>query len=361
MVDPTGGNGRGNGPGGPRRVNPRVVRTGGPDLNNLAKALGNFQFKPGFVYIPFLILALAYGALTTFYTVPQDSVALVQRFGAYTRTAEPGLHMRIPFGIERVTRVPVERVIKEEFGFRTETAGVSSVYSDGDYSKESLMLTGDLNIADVQWVVQYKIKDPYLYVFHVRGVGETFRDLSQAVTTRIVGDRSVSEVLTEGRSEIAIVVQEELQDMLDHYETGVQVVTVQLQDVNPPGPVKSSFNEVNEAKQEQERMTNEAWEAYNRAVPEAQGKAKREIAEAEGYATDRVNRALGDAQRFSAVYEEYRRAPEVTRRRIYLETMNTIYPRLVGKVIVDEEIENLLPMMDIGPAAGAARKKGGAK
>jgi modulator of FtsH protease HflK len=359
MDDPTGGNGRGDGPGG-RRVQPRILRTGNENLNNLSKTLTNLQFKPGLMLIPFLIVALAYGALTTFYTVPQDSVALVQRFGAYTRTAEPGLHLRIPFGVERVHRVPVERVIKEEFGFRTEAAGVTSVYSDGDYSRESLMLTGDLNIADVQWVVQYKIKDPYLYVFHVRGVGDTFRDLSQAVATRIVGDRSVSEVLTEGRSEIAIVVQQELQEMLDHYETGVQVVTVQLQDVNPPGPVKSSFNEVNEAKQEQERLTNEAWEAYNRAIPEAQGSAKRAIAEANGYATDRVNRALGDAQRFSAVYTEYRLAPEVTRRRIYLETMNTIYPRLNGKVIVDEDIESLLPMLDIG-AAAASRKKGGAK
>ena len=347
MLDGTGGNGRG----GP--VHARVLKTGGGGNP------GNFKIKPYYVYIPFLLLVVGYGLLTCLYTVPQDSVVLVQRFGEYVRTAEPGLHMRAPYGIEKITRVPVERVIKEEFGFRTVSAGVKTEYSQGDYSLESLMLTGDLNIADVQWVVQYKIKDPELYVFHVRNVEDTFRDLSVAVTTRIVGDRSVNEVITEGRSEIAVVVQQDLQEMLDFYETGVQVVTVQLQDVNPPGPVKDSFNEVNEAKQEQERMTNEAWEAYNKAIPEAQGKSKRAVAEAEGYATDRVNRATGDANRFEAVYAEYRRAPEVTQRRLYLETMGNVLPLVGNKVIVDEDIESLLPMMDIQGAAGA--RKGGTK
>ncbi len=352
MADSSGGNGRG----GP--VHARVLNTGGGGGGGGVN-LGKLKFKPIFLYVPFLALLAVYGLLTCFYTVPQDSVALIQRFGAYVRTAEPGLHLRLPFGVERITRVPVERVIKEEFGFRTVSAGVKTEYSQGDYSLESLMLTGDLNIADVQWVVQYKIKDPELYVFHVRNVEDTFRDLSVAVTSRIVGDRSVNEVITEGRSEIAVAVQQDLQEMLDFYETGVQVVTVQLQDVNPPGPVKDSFNEVNEAKQEQERMTNEAWEAYNKAIPEAQGKSKRAVAEAEGYATDRVNRATGDANRFEAVYEEYRRAPDVTERRLYLETMGTVLPRVGNKVIVDENIESLLPMMDIQAAAGA--RKGGAK
>jgi len=345
MSEASGGNGRTN------RIHARVINAGG--------GAGKFKLDPSFAVVPVLVMLALYGLFTSFYTVPQDSVALVQRFGEYKRTAEPGLHFRLPFGMERVTRVPVERVIKEEFGFRTVSAGVKTEYSDMDYSTESLMLTGDLNIADVQWVVQYKIKDPYEYVFRVRGVEETFRALSQAVTTRTVGDRSVSEVLTEGRSEIAVVVQQDLQEMLDRYETGVQVVTVQLQDVNPPGPVKASFNEVNEAKQEQERITNEAWEAYNKAIPEAQGKAKRLVAEAEGYAMDRVNRALGDAKRFEAVYEEYRRAPEVTRRRMYLETMNVILPRVGGKVVVDEEIESLLPMMEVKAASGARSQKGG--
>ena len=346
MSDASGGNGRGN------RIHARVINTGAGGLSNL-------KLTPSYAFVPVLAMLVLYGLFTSFYTVPQDSVALVQRFGEYKRTSEPGLHFRIPFGMERVTRVPVERVIKEEFGFRTVSAGVKTEYSDMDYDKESLMLTGDLNIADVQWVVQYKIKDPYQYVFRVRNVEETFRDLSQAVTTRTVGDRAVSEVLTEGRSEISVVVQQDLQEMLDWYETGVQVVTVQLQDVNPPGPVKASFNEVNEAKQEQERITNEAWEAYNKAIPEAQGSAKRLVAEAEGYAMDRVNRSLGDAKRFEAVYAEYRQAPNVTRRRMYLETMNVILPRIEGKVVVDEEIESLLPMMEVQGAAGGRSKKGG--
>ncbi len=339
--------GNGGGPHG-RPVNVRILRTG----------LSKIEFKPGYFAWPVGLVALLFGVLTCFYTVPQDSVALVQRFGAYVRTADPGLHTRIPFGIERITKVPVERVIKEEFGFRTVSAGVKSEYSSGDFSGESLMLTGDLNMADVQWVVQYKVKDPYLYVFHVRHAEETFRDVSEAVMTRVVGDRSVSEVITEGRSEIAVAVQRDLQDALDRYETGIDVVTVQLQDVNPPDPVKASFNEVNEAKQEQERITNEAWEAYNKAIPEAQGKAKRLIAEAEGYATDRVNRAQGDAARFDAVYAEYRQAPDITRRRLYLETMTEVLPRLDRKVVVDDDIENLLPMMNIGAAAAV---KGGSR
>ena len=346
----TKGNGGGEGFG--RQAKVRILNTGDKF---------KFELKPMMIWGPLLAIALVYGVLTAFYTVPQDSVALVQRFGAFSRIAEPGLHFRIPFGVERVTRVPVERVIKEEFGFRTVSAGVKTDYSGVDYSAESLMLTGDLNIADVQWVVQYKIKDPYQYVFRVRNVEDTFRDLSEAVTTRLVGDRSVNEVITEGRSEIAVQVQQELQSMLDLYETGVDVVTVQLQDVNPPGPVKDSFNEVNEAKQEQERITNEAWEAYNMAIPEAQGTAKRQVAEAKGYATDRENRALGDADRFQALYAEYKLAPEVTRRRMYLETMGVILPRVDGKVVIDDGIDNLLPMMEMGVAGARSGKKGGGK
>lgn len=344
------GNGRDGGNGHGQPINIRILNTG----KNL-----KIDFKPVYVWGPLIALMVIYGILTSFYTVPQDSVALVQRFGAYARTAEPGLQFRIPFGVERVTRVPVERVIKEEFGFRTVDAGVKSEYSTRDYGAESLMLTGDLNIADVEWVVQYKIKDPYLYIFHVRNVEETFRDLAEAVTTRIVGDRSVTEVITEGRSEIAVMIQDDLQAALDLYETGIDVVTVQLQDVNPPDPVKTSFNEVNEAEQERDRMKNEALQAYNKAIPEAQGKAQRKIAEAEGYATDRVNRALGDAARFEALYAEYKKAPDITRRRMYLETMNEVMPRVSGKVIVDEDIENLLPMLEIKAAAAAKSKKGG--
>jgi membrane protease subunit HflK len=294
----------------------------------------------GFLVIFFLATAL--------YTVDPEEVGIILRLGQYVRSTDPGLHFKIPFTIETVIKVPVQRQLKDEFGFRTLKAGVRSQYSTQGYTGESNMLTGDLNAAVVEWVVQYRIVDAYMYLFRVRNVQLTFRDMSEAVMRRVVGDRTVNEVLTVGRQEIADQVLTGLQDLCDQYETGIKVEQVVLQDVNPPDPVKPSFNEVNEAQQEKERLINEAQSEYNKVIPRAQGEAEQTIRQAEGYALDRLNRARGDSARFVAFYGAYRRAPEVTRKRIYLETMNDILPRVQQKIIVDDDLRSILPLLNLG-------------
>ena len=289
---------------------------------------------------------------TTFYSVATDEVGVVKRMGAFTRTVQSGLHMKLPFAIEKVHKVRVKYVFKEEFGFATERPGVRTVYRRGDFSAESHMLTGDLNAAVVEWIVQYRISDPVQYLFKVRGVPETLRDVAEASMRQIVGDRSVTEVLTVGRREVADEAQLVMQEILNTYETGIQIETVNLKDVNPPNPVKPSFNEVNEAKQEKERLINEAWSEYNKAIPAAEGEAERVIRDAEGYALARVNRAEGDAERFVAVWREYSRARDVTKRRLYLETMSEIFPRIPKKFIVDPELKNLIPLLQLDAKGG---------
>jgi membrane protease subunit HflK len=289
---------------------------------------------------------------TTFYSVATDEVGVVKRLGAYARTVQPGLHLKLPFALEKVHKVRVRYVFKEEFGFATERPGIRTVYRRGDFSGESLMLTGDLNAAVVEWIVQYRISDPVKYLFKVREVPETLRDVSEAATRRIVGDRSVTEVLTVGRREVADETQQIMQAILDEYETGIQIVTVNLKDVNPPDQVKPSFNEVNEAKQEKERLINEAWAEYNKAIPAAEGEAQRMIRDAEGYALARVNRAQGDAERFVAVWREYSQAKDVTKRRLYLETLTDVLPGIKNKYIVDPELENLIPLLQLQQKGG---------
>jgi len=289
---------------------------------------------------------------TTFYSVATDEVGVVKRMGTYTRTVQSGLHMKLPFAIEKVHKVRVKHVFKQEFGFATERPGVRTVYRRGDFSAESLMLTGDLNAAVVEWIVQFRISDPVQYLFKVRGVPETLRDIAEAAMRQIVGDRSVTEVLTVGRREVADEAHIIMQQILDGYEAGIQIETVNLKDVNPPNPVKPSFNEVNEAKQEKERLINEAWSEYNKAVPAAEGEAERVIRAAEGYAVARVNRAEGDAERFVAVWREYSRARDVTKRRLYLETMSEIFPRIPNKIIVDPELKNLIPLLQLNAKGG---------
>jgi membrane protease subunit HflK len=299
----------------------------------------------------FLLLALGLVIIifigSSFYTVGPDEQGVIRFFGKYVRTTESGLHMKLPFGIETATKVKVKFIFKEEFGFRTVKAGVRTVYSPKTFLNESLMLTGDLNLAVVEWIVQYRVKDAREYLFNVRDVRETLRDISEAVVREVVGDRSVSEVLTTGRMDVATEVQVRLQDILNSYESGLRVSTVKLQDVNPPDVVKPAFNDVNEAKQEKERMINQAWESYNRAVPLAQGEAKKRIQSAEGYALNRVNRAKGDAANFLDVWRAYSSAKDVTRRRLYLETMNDILPRVKEKIIIDENQEGLLPFLPL--------------
>jgi membrane protease subunit HflK len=263
-----------------------------------------------------------------------------------------------------VEKVPVQRQLKEEFGFRTLEAGIRSRYSENQFLTESLMLTGDLNVAVVEWIVQYRVSDPFKYLFRVRNVTETFRNMNEAVVRQVVGDRTVTEVLTVGRQEIEVKVQEELQELCNQYETGITLDQVVLQDVNPPDPVKPSWDEVNQAQQQRDRLINEALAEYNEVIPRARGEAEQLVLQAEGFAVDRVNRAEGDAARFTALYDAYRRAPEVTRRRMYLETMQKVLPRLGGKLLLDSSAEGVLPLLPMETfrslvPEGALQREGG--
>jgi membrane protease subunit HflK len=315
----------------------------------------NFRGEPlrKIVLAIIVVIVIASGL----YSVGADEVGVIQRFGKFVRLTNPGLHIKVPFGIETARKVKVKKVFKEEFGFRTLQAEARTRYSSSGYKDESLMLTGDLNVAEVEWIVQYKVKDSYNYLFKIKDPVETLQAMSEAVMRRVVGDRSVTEVLTVGRIEIAKEVEIGLQELLDQFESGIQVVTVKLQDVNPPEPVRPAFNEVNRAKQDKEKMINQAWEDYNKRIPKAQGEAEQRIAEAEGYALERVNRALGDAALFKQVYAEYRNAPGVTRRRLYLETMRDILPKMKDIYIVDDKQKSILPLLDLG----GGKKGGGAE
>lgn len=297
-------------------------------------------------------IVLAGLLMSSYYTVGPEENGIVMRFGKFVRTTQPGLHFKLPLRFERVIKVPVQRQLKEEFGFATVQAGVRSQYTDRGKQGESNMLTGDLNAAVVEWVVQYRIVDSYRYLFRVRNVRETFRAMSEAVMREVVGDRTVNEVLTVGRQEIADLVMIKLQALCDQYENGVKVEQVVLQDVNPPDPVKPAFNEVNEAQQERERMINEAQSDYNKVIPRARGEAQQTIRQAEGYALDRVNRATGDAQRFTALYEAYRNAPDVTRKRMYLEMLGSILPKVEDKIILDNDLSGVLPLLNLNNTGG---------
>lgn len=297
-----------------------------------------------------LIIICALLVFSMFFTIQPEEVGIVLRFGEYTRTADPGLNFKLPVPIEQVLKVPVQRQLKQEFGFETLEAGVRTRYSDRNLEGESLMLTGDLNVAVVEWIAQYRVADPYKYLFKVRNVSKTFRDMNEAVVRAVVGDRSVDEVITVGRLQIEDEVKVKLQELCDRYETGIIVDQIVLQNVNPPDPVKPSFNEVNQAEQERERAINEARGEYNRVIPRARGEAAQVIEQARGYAIDRVNRARGDAALFEEVFAAYRRAPEVTRRRIFLETMQEIYPAMQRKILLDNSLEGVLPLLQLDGA-----------
>lgn len=298
------------------------------------------------------VVLLGWAALSSFYTVQPEERAVVKRFGRVYSISDPGLHFRLPFGIDTVQLVATERVLKQEFGFRTEevSATARTRFADADFLGESMMLTGDLNIIQVEWVVQYRIGDPVKYLYSMREPTRTLRDLSESVMRRVVGNRIGSEVLTIGRVEIANTAKDEIQSAMDQYDNGIYVITVELQDVVPPERVQPAFNEVNEARQELERMINDANRQANEAIPRAEGTANRVISEAEGYATERVNRALGETARFSAVLAEYRNAPEVTRSRLYLETLNETLPRIGSVLVVQEGQVPPVPLLNLRDA-----------
>jgi membrane protease subunit HflK len=278
-----------------------------------------------------------------FYQVAPDEAGVVLRFGRFVRVGDPGLRLQLPF-VETVTKVPVQRQLRQQFGFRTNGNGVRE---KGDFSVESTMLTGDLNVVVVEWIVQYRIADPYTYLFKVRETDRLFSDMSEAVMRQAVGDRTVTEVVTVGRPEIESAVQKQLQDMAQQYQMGIRVQQVVLQDVNPPPPVKPSWDQVNQAQQQRDRLINEARTDYNKVIPLARGQAEQAVLSAEGYALERVNRATGDATRFEQQWEAYRQSPDVTRRRLYLETMGRILPKVGGKVVIDKNAKGVVPLLPL--------------
>lgn len=335
-------------------------RSRSPDLERVLHEVRNFfrgqgSWRIGTGALVVLVVILFW---SSWFTVQPEETGVIQRFGAVVRTVGPGLHFKLPYGIETAWLVPTARVLKEEFGFRTAGTppGQRTQYADKTFKDVSLMLTGDLNVIDVQWIVQYRIEDPIHYLFRVRDTRQTIRDIAEAVMRRVVGNRLGSDVLTVGRVAVSTEVKEEMQKILTTYETGVRLVTVELQDVTPPDTVKPAFNEVNEARQDRERTINQAQEQANREIPKARGEATRTITEAEGYAVERVNRANGEATRFRAILDEYQRAPDVTRRRLYLEALGAILPEAKALYIVDSDQKALVPWLPLEsgdkPAAG---------
>ncbi len=304
-----------------------------------------------------LALLAVIGVFSSYYTVDPEERAVVKRFGAVVgEPRPPGLHFKLPFGIDQAVPVPTERVLKQEFGFRTIAAAQRTTYDRSQADLEvSLMLTGDLNVIDVQWVVQYQIADPAKYLHRLRDPTETLRDVSEAVMRRIVGNRLGSEVLTVGRVEIASQARERIQQILDQYDAGIHVRTVEMQDVTPPEPVKPAFNAVNEARQEKEQLINEAERRRNEVVPKAQGEAKQTIAQAEGDAARRINEALGAATRFTALATEYEKNPDLTRRRLYLEMIEQVLPGARHVYVVGDE-GGPVPLLHLDEAAAAARR-----
>ena len=330
---------------------------GPPDLNDLIRH-GRDQFRRivpggsprGFIILVVVLLAVI-GAWTAYYTVPSDSVAVVQRFGKYLHEVPPGLHFKLPLGIDTATIVPVKRQLKQEFGFNT--PGATDPYQvPRDGKRETEMVTGDLNAALVEWVVQYRISDPVKFLFEVREPSATLRYVSESVMREVVGDRTVDEVITIGRQEIESEALTKMQALSTKYAMGISIDQVQLKNINPPAPVQESFNEVNQAQQEKEKLINEARRDYNKVIPLAEGEKDQRIREADGYRLKRINEAEGDVARFSALLAEYNKAPEVTRRRIYIETLQVVMPGIRSKIIIDEQARGILPLLNLDAQKG---------
>lgn len=326
-----------------------MVRQGQDRLKRMMPSAGG----PRTIVTIALLALLAWGAWSAYYTVPSDSVAVVQRFGKYLKEVPPGLHFKLPLGIDATTIVPVKRQLKQEFGFTT--PGAKDPYqspSPRDATRETQMVTGDLNAALVEWVVQYRISNPRNFLFEVREPSETLRYVSESVMREVVGDRTVDEVITIGRQEIETEALTKMQALSTKYAMGISIDQVQLKNINPPEPVQESFNEVNQAQQEKEKLINEARRDYNKVIPLAEGEKDQRIREADGYRLKRINEAEGDAARFSALLTEYNKAPEVTRRRIYIETLQDVMPGLRSKIIVDEQTRSILPLLNLDAPQG---------
>jgi len=308
----------------------------------------NLPFKPRTIVIVLVVLAIVAGALSSFYMVDQSEQAVVLTFGKFSRITGPGLNMKVPFGIEKNYNVPTQIIQTMPFGYRTERPGLETIYSSGEYPEESLMLTGDLNIIDVQWAIQYRIVDPRAWLFNVEYKEQTIRDISQSVLNVLVGDRTILSVLGSERSNIAQQAQILMNKNFDLYGLGIQVTTVQLKNIVPPkGEVQNAFEDVNKAEQDMERLINEGLEEYNREIPKARGQAAQAIQIAEGYAAERVNQARGDVARFLSVYDEYKEAKEATRSRLYIEMMEEIFSKSQETDLIDRGLDNFLPLKNL--------------
>lgn len=324
-------------------MSPRKIFDDLPEVLGIPPIRSAPNFSPPLV--PMVLAAVAVVLVwSSVYTIPAESEGVVLRFGKYIDTVQPGLHAKLPFGMDQVSILPTRRQLKMEFGFYTPQ--YTNQYQIGNEpDREKAMVTGDLNAALVEWVVQYRINEPKKYLFDVRDPAQTLRDLSEAAMREVVGDRTVDEVITIGRQEIELAALTRLQELVAKYQLGVVVDQVQLKNVNPPQPVQASFNEVNKAQQDRENMINVANGEYNKAIPRAKGEADSAIQAAEGYRFKRVNEAEGDVASFSALLAEYRKAPDITRTRMYLETMAEVLPRLSKRVIVDESLKQWIPLL----------------
>ena len=341
----------------------RAPGRGGPpqDLEEVLKWLAeHFKKSPGSSLRKILavvgVAVLAFILFNSYYTVQPQETAVIQRFGKFIGTADSGLHFKIPFGVDTVTKVVTGQVLQREYGYRTTHPGVRSEFQAEGYQSESLMLSGDLDVVDVHWTVQYMIRNPEKYLFHVHEVEATLDDISQAVMRQIVGNRYSDDILTTGRAALANECQKQIQRIMDTYGTGLQIVAVKLQDVNPPAPVQPAFNEVNEAKQDRSRTINEAEQTYNEKIPVASGQAKQAVARAQAYAAEQVNRAEGEAQRFTDILAQYQKAPDITRSRMYLDSFGYIMGRAGHLYVVDSAEKGILPLLDLGKLGGRSGK-----
>jgi membrane protease subunit HflK len=307
----------------------------------------------GILVFIFVLIMVA----TSFFIVDQKEQGVVLRFGRFVRLTEPGLHFKLPFGIERKYKVPTQMVLKEEFGFRTARPGVTTVYLEADFPDESIMLTGDLNIVDVEWIIQYRIAEPMNWLFAVENQRKTIRDISQSVINLLVGDRAILDVIGSERANIEQIAQDMMNELFDKYGLGIRVTTVKLQNIVPPaGSVQEAFEDVNKAIQDRSRLINEGKQAYNEAIPKAKGEAEQLIEQAKGYAVERVNEAEGDVSRFLAVLKEYKRNPAVTRTRLYLETYEEVFTSEERIQLVDKNLKNFIPFKSLSePMTGENR------
>ena len=292
-----------------------------------------------------LVGVILQGLYSSVYKIAPNEVGVILRFGKYSRTVNSGLHVILPYA-EHLFKVEVADVQKEEFGFRSRSPGQVSTFDRQGFDKESLMLTADKNVINVAWIVQYKVKDPVEYLFQVKNVKQAVRDISESVTRRIVGNMDFDFVLSN-REVLAASVKGEIQSQLDFLHAGVAIGTVQFQDINPPDSVKPAFNEVNEADQDMKRLVNEAEEIYNKEIPRASGDAKKIVEMAQGYAAARINDAQGETQRFLDILKEYKNAPDVTRKRMYLETMQAVIPTVQSVYVIDKNQQGPLPLLNI--------------